>query len=80
MTIQRKTPPTPVAWDQQNILARLRDLESAVANITSSTVNPLSDSSATVVRNVRDYEILSAIAYQTEVLERIEQQLIILNL
>lgn len=79
MTIQRKTPPTAVAWDQQNILARLRDLEAVIAAFTKSTSNPSSDDSATLVRNIRDHEIISGLDNLHEVLERIQLQLSILT-
>ncbi len=79
MTVQRKKPPKHVIWDQAAILRRIADLEAAITAFTSSSENPTSDTQGTVVRNVRDYEILSAISQQTEVLERIEQQLIFLT-
>lgn len=79
MTIQRKTPPTAVAWDQQNILARLRDLEAVIADFTKSTSNPSSDASATLVRNVRDYEILERLDQVVEQLERLNTHLVLMT-
>ncbi len=75
MSIQRKHIPEPVIWDQTSILREIAKLRSQLAQLTNLTSNPSSDTRATVVRNVRDYEILAAIERNTEFLGRIEQHL-----
>ncbi len=75
MSIQRKHIPEPVIWDQTSILREIAKLRSQLAQLTNLTTNPSSDTRATTVRNVRDYEILAAIERNTEFLGRIEQHL-----
>ena len=75
MAVARKHIPEPVVWDQQSILREIAKLRSQLAALTNLTGNPSSDTRGTVVRNVRDYEILAAIERNTEVLGRIEQHL-----
>ena len=75
MSIQRKHIPEPVIWDQTSILREIAKLRSQLAALTNLTENPASDTRATAVRNVRDYEILAAMDRNTEVLERVHQQL-----
>ena len=75
MSIQRKHIPEPVIWDQTSILREIAALKSQISALTNLTGNPSSDIRATVVRNVRDYEILAAMDRNTEVLERIQRQL-----
>ncbi len=71
--------PDLVAWDQTSILREIAALKGAMTALTNLTGNPTSDSRGTVVRNVRDYEIIEAIKAQTKVLERISEQLEILS-
>lgn len=75
MSSSRKNIPEPVVWDQTSILREIAKLRSQISVLTTLTENPSSDTRATVVRNVRDYEIISAIARNSEVLERIQRQL-----
>ena len=75
MSIQRKHIPEPVIWDQTSILREIAKLTGQISALTNLTGNPASDTRATVVRNVRDYEILAAMDRNTEVLERIQRQL-----
>ncbi len=75
MSVQRKHIPEPVIWDQTSILREIAKLRSQLAALTNLTGNPASDTRATAVRNVRDYEILAAMDRNTEVLERIQRQL-----
>ena len=75
MAVARKHIPDPVVWDQTSILREIAKLKSQISVLTNLTDNPSSDTRATVVRNVRDYEILAAIERNTEVLGRIEQHL-----
>ncbi len=75
MTIQRKHIPEPVIWDQTSILREIAKLRSQLAQLTNLTENPSSDTRATIVRNVRDYEILASMDRNTELLGRIEQHL-----
>ena len=75
MSIQRKHIPEPVIWDQTSILREIAALKAQISTLTNLTENPASDTRATVVRNVRDYEILASMDRNTEVLERIQRQL-----
>ena len=75
MSIQRKHIPEPVIWDQTSILREIAKLTGQISALTNLTGNPSSDTRATAVRNVRDYEILAAMDRNTEVLERIQRQL-----
>ena len=75
MAIARKHISEPVVWDQISILREIAALKSQISTLTNLTTNPSSDTRATVVRNVRDYEILASIERNTEVLERIQRQL-----
>ena len=75
MSVARKHIPEPVIWDQTSILREIAKLTSQISVLTNLTENPSSDTRATVVRNVRDYEILAAIERNTELLGRIEQHL-----
>ena len=79
MSIQRKHIPAPVIWDQTSILREIAKLRSQLAALTNLTENPSSDTRATVVREVRAEEIISALAALPEVLERIHSQLAILS-
>ena len=71
--------PDPVIWDQTSILRSISALKGALTALTNLTGNPTSDSRGVVTRNVRDFEIISAIKDNTAVLRRIEEQLEILN-
>jgi len=62
-----------VRWSQSAILKRLKDILNAVATPGSTTTT--SDSTATVVRNVRDYEIIERLDEVVEQLERLNNQL-----
>ncbi len=62
-----------VRWSQSAILKRLKDIVNAVA-VPGST-STTSDSAATVVRNVRDYEIIERLDEVVEQLERLNNQL-----
>ena len=75
MAIARKHIPEPVIWDQASILREIAKLTGQISALTNLTENPASDTRATVVRNVRDYEILASIERNSEVLERIQRQL-----
>ena len=79
MTVQRKTPPKHVVWDQAAILRRISDLESAITAFEQTTGTTSSDDSAVVIRNIRDYEIIEAIKTNTNILLRISEQLEILS-
>ncbi len=79
MSIARKHIPEPVIWDQTSILREIAKLTGQISALTNLTGNPSSDTRATVVRNVRDYEILAAMDRNTEVLERIQLQLSIIT-
>ena len=75
MAIARKHISEPVIWDQTSILREIASLKAQISTLTNLTENPASDTRATVVRNVRDYEIIAAIERNTEVLGRIQRQL-----
>lgn len=62
-----------VRWSQSAILKVLKDIlnASSSAGATSTT----SDSTATVVRNVRDYEIIERLDEVVEQLDRLNNQL-----
>ena len=75
----RKHIPDPVQWDQQAILAAIAAISSAFSTLNSLTGNPVTDARGTVVRNVRDHEIISALVAIPEVLERIHTQLTFLT-
>lgn len=75
MSAQRKTIPEFVQWDQQSILREIAALKAQISTLTNLTENPTSDTRATVVRNVRDYEILSALDHLSEIMERVQMQL-----
>ena len=75
MAIARKHISEPVVWDQTSILREIAALKAQISTLTNLTENPASDTRATVVRNVRDYEILASMDRNTEVLERIQRQL-----
>ncbi len=62
-----------VRWSQSAILKRLKDILNAVA-VPGST-STTSESSATVVRNVRDYEIIERLDEVVDQLERLNNQL-----
>lgn len=67
--------PEQVVWDQTSILREIAALKGALTTLTNLTENPTSDTKGLVTRNVRDFEIISAIQDNTQVLERIERQL-----
>lgn len=71
----RKHVPDAVQWDQQAILAAIAAISSAFSTLNSLTENPDTDTRGTVVRNVRDHEIIAALVAIPEVLERIQLQL-----
>lgn len=75
MTKFRKHIPEPVQWDQQAILAAIAAISSAFSTLNSLTTDPATDARGTVVRNVRDHEIVAALVAIPEVLERIHTQL-----
>ena len=75
MAVARKHIPEPVIWDQLSILREIAKLTSQISVLTNLTTNPSSDTRGVVVRNVRDYELIAAIERNSEVLERIQQQL-----
>ena len=75
MTVQRKTSPDPVQWDQQAILSAIARVGATFGQLTYLTGNPPSDTRAPAMRNVRDYEIISALERHSEMLGRIERQL-----
>ena len=75
MSIQRKHIPEPVIWDQTSTLREIAKLTGQISALTNLTENPSSDTRATVVRNVRDYELIAAIERNTELLGRLEQHL-----
>jgi len=75
VSVARKHIPEPVVWDQTSILREIAALKSQISTLSNLTENPSSDTRATVMRNVRDYEIIAAIERNTEVLERIQRQL-----
>ena len=79
MSPQRKHIPEFVQWDQQSILREIAALKAQISTLTNLTGNPSSDTRGTVVRNVRDYEILAAMDRNSEVLERIQLQLSIIT-
>ena len=66
-----------VRWSQSAILKRLKDILNAVA-IPGST-STTSDSAATVVRNVRDYEIIERLDEVVDQLEKLNNQLAIMT-
>ena len=75
MSISRKHIPEPVVWDQTSILREIAKLKGQISTLTNLTGNPSSDTRGIVTRNVRDYELISAIERNSEVLERIQRQL-----
>ena len=75
MTVARKHIPEAVVWDQQAILAAIARLSSQLTQLNNLTGTPQSDAKGVVTRNVRDFEIIEALDRNTEVLERIQQQL-----
>lgn len=77
--IDRGHIPEVVAWNQAAILSAIARISSGLSQLSQLTGNPTSDSSGTVVRNVRDYEIIEAIKANTIMLERISEQLEILS-
>ncbi len=79
MAIQRKHIPEPVIWDQTSILREIAKLRSQLAQLTTLTGDPASDTRGTVVREVRAEEIISALIALPEVLERIHSQLAVLT-
>ncbi|MEE9598156.1 MAG: hypothetical protein V3V96_15400 [Acidiferrobacterales bacterium] len=70
----RKESLRPVAWDQSSILRRITKLEDELIKLTHATTAPGADTQGTVVRNVRDTDILQHLAGIAEVLERIHTQ------
>ena len=70
--------PEPVIWDQAQILSAIKRVTSGLSQLVQLTTNPTSDTKGTVVRNVRDFEIIDALAENTKVLLRIEQYLILI--
>ena len=79
MTVQRKTSPDPVQWDQQAILSAIARVGATFGQLTYLTGNPPSDTRAPAMRNVRDEEIINALVAIPEVLERIHSQLSLLT-
>lgn len=75
----RKHIPEAIQWDQAAILAAITSISSAFSTLNSLTGNPLSDARGSVVRNVRDFEIINAIEANTAVLERIRLQLVFMG-
>ena len=71
--------PNVVVWDQAAILSAITQVTSGLSQLTTLTGTPSSDSKGVVTRNVRDYEIISAIKDNTDVLKRISEQLEILS-
>ncbi|KKL89624.1 hypothetical protein LCGC14_1912810 [marine sediment metagenome] len=66
-----------IRWAQSAILKRLKDILGAVS--TPGSTSTTSDSSATVVRNVRDYEILERLDEVVNQLDRLNNQLFLIT-
>lgn len=75
MSIQRKSIPEPVQWDQAAILNAIHRMAADFSALSNLTENPTSDTRGVAVRNIRDYEILAGFAVLADVLERIQKQL-----
>lgn len=74
----RKQPPKLVEWAQERILQKLLQFLSQGAQFTHGT-SVVTDTKAVAVNDVRTSELISTIQENTEILKRIEFQLILIN-
>ena len=70
-------PVQEVRWSQSRILKALKDIFNALSGVGSTSTT--SDSEATVVRNVRDYEMLERMDLIVNELSKINNQLELLT-
>ncbi len=70
-------PVQEVRWSQSRILKALKDIFNALSGAGSTSTT--SDSEATVVRNVRDYEMLERMDLIVNELSKINNQLELLT-
>ena len=65
----------PVSWSQSSILKRMKDILLAISQGTTTSETVTSDTDATAVRNVRDYEILERLDQVINQMERLNTHL-----